>query len=226
MAILFGQQAVNHSISTTALTVTTSATGGGDSLIAIISVVAVSGASPAVASVTGGGVTWTQGPTVSFGSGSFPGTFQIWYGHNSSGGSTSVSITSSGSGTLVNQANVSEWVGLYNGAPNATNTNSGTSTTPSTNSVTPLTTNSLVIAGMVSLSAYSSGPTNSFTRMTNDTDSATIFLEGAYQIESSAAAYSTGDTRSGSADWGAVIAAFGDVAPPSGNTSSGFFLLI
>ena len=154
-------------------------------------------------------MTWTQGAVMAPGSGGV--TVDIWYGHNSSGSGTAITITFSGSIGLNPTANVSEWSGLLNQGPTSTNTNSNTSgsSTMTTNSVTPTNPASLVIAVMGGSGSptYSSGPTNGFTRMTAPSGSAVV-LEGAYQIETSSASYSTGMSWTSSPPWAAAIAAF------------------
>lgn len=196
MAASLVQQVVGNNGSGTTLVITIATPGAGNSLIALISAVRP------VTGITGGGVTWVQGPIFS--------QTQIWYGHNSSGSGTTITITCSTSLGNTKGANISEWSGLTNAAPQATNTNSNASgSTVTTNSVTPSTSNSLVIAAMSSTTAngYSSGPTNSFTRMTPN--STNRLVEGAYQVESSIAAYSTGISLTSNQSWEAAIAAFG-----------------
>src|ERR1700759_270954 len=115
------QQAVNTAASGTSLAVTISAPGAGHSLIAIIC--CKTGAT--VTGVVGGGVTWVQGPSVNTNGK----RVEIWYGHGSTGSGTTITINSSTSIGNSNAANVSEWLGLSNAAPEATGTgtNAGSS---------------------------------------------------------------------------------------------------
>lgn len=165
-------------------------------------------------SVSGGGVSWTQavGATNVF----------IYYGHGADGTSSEITVTVSGRSAYA-VANVSEWSGLANATPEATNQNAITGTTPATGSaaLTSSTGIAIACAGFRD-SSYSSGPTDSFTRMS----SATILIyiiEPAYRILSSAASYSTEWTLGSTPISGtAMIAVFADGAP-SGNPRRGDF---
>ncbi len=120
-------------------------------------------------------------------------------------------------------ANFSEWSGLSNAAPSATNSDFGLANpTVTTGSVVPTTANNLVIgAGAWTANDYSTGPTNSFTRMTQ-TGGGTAWQEAAYLIQSSATSQSTGWGLSAGINWASAIAVFG--APAA--TNSNFFLII
>lgn len=215
MAITKIQEAQGISGGTSA-NVTITTPSAGNSLIAIVNI-NDSGGSPNITGISGGGVTWSASDSILYHSLFSDTKLQIWYGHNSSGSGTTVTVSVTGSVGHLTQVIVSEWSGLGNAAPESTNHNSGNSTTPTTNSATPSSAVSLVIGGFgfaTSSTTYSSGPTNSFTRMTPSTDAFNNWtVEGAYQIESSSSSYSTGLTLTGFGDyWGGVIAAFGGVS--------------
>lgn len=107
-------------------------------------------------------------------------------------------------------ANVSEWSGLVNAEPEATGTSTATaSDTVTTPSVTPRSEPSLVIAvGGWTADNYSTGPTNSFTRMTQSGGDA-AWLESAYQVETDGAARTTGWGLTAGINWASAIAVFG-----------------
>lgn len=144
----------------------------------------------------------------------------IWYVHDVPAGVTGVLLTVAdvtGAGDDVTiTANVSEWSGLVNQGPLGLNENSANSTAVTTNPVTPSSASAVVIA-MVGTNAdlYLSGPTNSFTRMTQANDNTglwTMAQESAYQIESSVDAYATGWALTSANPWAAAIVAFGGVS--------------
>lgn len=134
----------------------------------------------------------------------------IWYFTNLTASTDTQAIVVIQVGTTRMSINVSEWHGLTDAPPDDQNTNSAlASSTVTTNSVTPLTTHNLVIAaGGWVLNDYSSGPTNSFTRMTN-IGAGTIWQESAYLLQTSATAKSTGWSLSAGINWAAAIAVFG-----------------
>lgn len=122
---------------------------------------------------------------------------------------TAVTFTA-GVGLTPIVANVSEWSGLSPLTQEDQNSNSGVAgATVTTGSATPVSSGNLMIAcGGWTANDYSSGPTNSFTRMTPDGTGA-IWLEAAYKIQSSATAKSTGWTLTAGINWAAGIATFG-----------------
>lgn len=124
-------------------------------------------------------------------------------------GATDIDITQT-SGVLRLSANVSEWSAVASGtAENGNDATGVASTTVTTGSVTPLSAKNLVIAvGGWTADDYSSGPTNSFTRMTPAGGGA-IWQEAAYKIQSSAIAKSTGWTLTAGINWAAGVAVFG-----------------
>lgn len=132
---------------------------------------------------------------------------EIWIATNVAS-DDGVTVSATATGQL--QINLSEWSGLNSAGAEATNTNSGVaSTAVTTNSVTPVSTHNLVIAsGGWTANNYSSGPTNSFTRMT-PIGGATSFQESAYLIQTAATSKSTGWTLSAGINWAAAVAVFG-----------------
>jgi hypothetical protein len=137
-------------------------------------------------------------------------TTEIYVATNVAGGTDSNGIQVSTDLPARLSMSVSEWINLKDAPAEATNTNSGVvSSTVTTGSVTPVSASNLVIAiGGWTANDYSSGPTNSFTRMTQAGGGA-VFQEGAYLIQSSATAKSTGWGLTAGINWAAVIAAFG-----------------
>lgn len=133
----------------------------------------------------------------------------IWSATNVTGGATDVNITLLDTTDVV--VNMSEWSGLSNAGAEAVNNDAAVlSSTVATGSVTPASTRNLIIAvGAWTADDYSSGPTNSFTRMTQVGSGATTFQESAYRIQTSATARSTGWGLSAGVNWAAAIAAFG-----------------
>lgn len=104
-------------------------------------------------------------------------------------------------------AHVSEWTMPLTDAAN-TVTASGNSTSPATGTITPGNANNLLFAcGGWVLDDYSSGPTNSFTRLTA-AGSGAVWQEAAYFTQTSATAKSTGWTLSAGIQWAAAIAEF------------------
>lgn len=118
-------------------------------------------------------------------------------------------ITMSGSTDVV--VNMSEWNGLNSAEAEAINSASAVlSASVSTDPVTPNSTNNLIIAvGAWTADDYSSGPINSFVRMTPVGSGATTFQESAYKIQTTAAAADTRWTLSAGINWASVMAAFG-----------------
>lgn len=121
------------------------------------------------------------------------------------GGNTVVTVTQT-SVLLRLTVNVSEWSGLASETAEATHTGTGTaSATVSTGVVTPISTHNLLIAcGGWTANDYSTGPTNSFTRMTQAGGGA-VYLESAYLFQPTAVANSTGWGLTTGINWSAVI---------------------
>lgn len=151
---------------------------------------------------------------------------QIWYIHNIPSGVTGVEVDSLDIGVNAFWTQV-EFKPLTNAAPEATNTNSAlASSTVTTGSATPASATNLVVAmGGWTANNYSSGPTNSFTRLTPSGGSGT-FEEAAYLSQSSATAQSTGWTLTAGINWAGAIAVFGMPAsgPTNAQRSAGFFM--
>ena len=188
----------------------------GNSLVATL----MAGAGGTITAVSGGG-TWVKDVAVVTGIGET----SIWHVHNATPGTTAITTTVSGRG-IIGLINVQEWSGLTNAGAEATNSNSNAgSNTVTTNSVTPASTNSLVIAnGTWLLNDYASGPINSFARLTPiDNGLGSQFMESAYQTETSAAARSTGYGLTAGIAWAAAIAAFGATASAAAPTNGGIF---
>lgn len=118
---------------------------------------------------------------------------EIWYKKNAGAGSTVVTVTV---GRLQNAGgDFQEFSGCATtGGADASGANANTSTTtPVTGSITP-SASALIVAGCTfTVGTYSSGPTNSYTRLTNAT-----FGFGSNKVE---AAYKVGVTGSTSTGW-------------------------
>lgn len=132
----------------------------------------------------------------------------IWYIHNITSAHTQIVVTGSAANRL--SFNASEWSGLTNAAPEATNSAAtAANANPATGSVSPASANNLVIAsGAWTLDDYSTGPTNGFTRL-DQTGGSVAWLESAYLIQSSATAAGTDWTLTAGINWAAAIAVFG-----------------
>jgi hypothetical protein len=134
-------------------------------------------------------------------------TSEIWYRHNVDAGSRVGFATNMG---LRASLNASEWTPLTNAAPEDTDSNTGVaSSTVTTNSVTPVSTRSLVIAMYASvLEQMGADLTNGgFTPLTS-TGGTGAFQHASYKVLSVIAATSTSVTLSAD-NWVALIAAFG-----------------
>lgn len=135
---------------------------------------------------------------------------QIWYVHNLAGGETAVGCTRSGSSRTI--YNGTEWTGLKNAGPENTNSNTGLlDASPATGNATPASASNLLTAiGGWGNNDYSTGPTNSFTRLTPGVSGAGIISqESAYKVQLSATVDSTAWTLTAGINWCAAIAAFG-----------------
>jgi hypothetical protein len=157
-----------------------------------------------VASIAGGGVTWTQ---AAVGSGNH--RTAIWYGLNSAGGSGSITATFAG-GTDNSALHVSEWSGLA-----ATNALDVTAQAGGNNSSLPTGTANtthaadlLFACGAQDQETVTTGPLNGFTALTSVTASADK-QEEAYRNVSATGAYKTGWTLTGNPQESvAILAAF------------------
>lgn len=151
--------------------------------------------------VSGGGVTWVAGPQ----SGSHV-PAEIWYGPNSTGVGTTITITLTNPSTNAS-ANVSEWKNMVTSSPlDKSSGVTGISTTPTVTPITPTGINYLVISASCS-EEIKTLPTNNFISLTSATAN-TLNTVGSYNIISSGLALSTGWTMSPSDGWDAVIASF------------------
>lgn len=197
------QQAVGTDSGGDAVTLFPVNTTAGNSVIFIISHLSIDTMSPG--DVTLGPEELIKGPVATVAGV----TIEIWYLHNIAGGTKSVEALND---SFSNRISVSatEWSGLTNAAPEATNTNSGVlGSTVTTGSVTPISVANLVIAGGGwTANNYSSGPTNSFTRLT-PTGGGAAWQEGAYLIQTTATSKSTGWGLTAGINWAAAIAVFG-----------------
>lgn len=203
-------------------TTLTSATTTGNSIFALISILSTDSIDPASPPTIDGQVL-TLGPSTTV-----TGAKVLLYYLNSITGGSGVCTVSTLGATKVT-VNWSEFSGLSNAGPEATNTNTGVaSSTVTTNSVTPASANNLVIAlGGWTANDYSSGPTNSFTRMTQICSGTTLCQEGAYLIQVSATAQSTGWSLTAGINWAASVAVFGapSTGPTNAQRSAGFWVI-
>jgi len=138
---------------------------------------------------------------------------QIWYCVNHPGGPTNVVATYSANvGGAA--ADLSEWSGIAAAVPlDASAGATGSSTTPSTGIVMTSNPVDLVIgaAAQQNKLTISSGPTNSFTALTDAVttgSSGNVNTMSGYQIENAFGSYSTGWTMSGTNKWAGSIVAF------------------
>ena len=164
-----------------------------------------------ISSVNGGGVTWVRG--------SSSGTHavgEIWYGLNSSGANSFITVTyasASGSGAV----NVSEFSGVAtaNALDIAPGANSGISTTPTTLAAVTNNANDLILAAAADINTAptTGGPTNSFTALKEAASDEKIVP--AYLIASATGSYTTSWTE-GNDGWDAIIVALKSAGGSSG----------
>jgi hypothetical protein len=155
-----------------------------------------------VTGVSGGGVSWVRGSS----SGSHS-VIDIWYGLNSSGSGTAITVTYSdatGSGGV----NVSEFSGVAtsNALDVAPASASGVSTTPTTPTAVTTNASDLILAGAAdsSVGATTGGPTNSFIALSEAANINKIIP--AYRVVTVTGSYSTSWTEP-SEGWDAAIVA-------------------
>lgn len=135
---------------------------------------------------------------------------EIWVLHNVTGGETNFQFIGSDAGQM--EINIQEWSGLGTADAEDTNSNVGASSnTVDSGTATPISVDNLIIAvgSWPTDDYYSSGPTNSFQRLTRLHESGKAGQEAAYLIQAAATAKSTGWGLSNSVNWASVIAAFG-----------------
>jgi hypothetical protein len=154
----------------------------------------------AITGVTGGGVTWVKGS--SHGTHSVG---EIWYGLNSTGSGSSVTVNyanATGSGGV----NVSEFSGVAtaNALDVAPAGKAGSSTTPTTPTAVTTNANDLILAAATdtTITATIAGPTNSFTALTEAAKVNKIIP--AYRIVTATGSYSTSWTEK-NGSWDAII---------------------
>lgn len=200
MAIAFVRQAVNATTASTTCAVTITAPTAGNCLVACIY-----SDSGLVSGISGGGVTWAKLKAGNFASFSA----EIWYGLNSSGSGTTVTVTNAVSG--VNCVNVSEFSGIKtSGAADAsTAASNGPAANPSVGPITAAAGPCLYIASLSLNQNGTTGPGDGFTALT---DAASSFKHalGCYRIDTSPAAATPSWTQgSGSYDMavGALLGA-------------------
>ena len=211
MAVAFVQSADTPTVYATSTTFTaTLATGVTAGHWLVCQVVACNSTSTTVNSISGGGVTWTRGPTATFSRHD-----EIWYGATSAGtsGSTTNTVT-------LNQADnpelvVSEWSGV--GTIGPTNTNSGTSTTESVPSITTTAANSVVVVTLDPNNYVTSTTMSGWTTLTATSYSGHTWQATYYQAFASAGAISGSLTLSSSGAWQSVGLTLSPAVAPTTN---------
>lgn len=129
-----------------------------------------------VTSVAGGGVNWVKAQ-----SWTSPSIGDIWYGLNSTGVGTAITINLSGVASGTYAAGVSEWSGVattnaLDGAPAPA---TGTSTTPTTPSITPAVPGELFVGLISSAGAFTPGTVGGgFTKLGLGTNDGAGYLIG------------------------------------------------
>jgi hypothetical protein len=169
-------------------------------------------------SVTGGGVTWAQAT-----SSCNHICTEIWYGLNSSGSGTSITVNYGNTGNIA--AQISEYTGV--GGVDAVGANNGISASIATASPTTLNANDLLVAAAgvhgASGLTVSAGPTKNFYPLNTAAAAANdpTIVPG-YGVFSATGIYSTGWTLSSSAGWDTVIVALklGPLVQQVANTST------
>lgn len=156
---------------------------------------------PAVSSISGGGVTWVLAKA----SAVTGADNEIWYGLNSNGTGTSITITANGTITA-SRVTVVEFSGVaLDSALDATNSGSGSDATPLTGAITPQTSYNEVIFASYKGTTVSTGPINSFVSL----NTLNASFQNAYLlVPSTSGSYSTGWTMTGANLWNATIASF------------------
>ena len=202
------QQHIASNGYTVSLPVTIAAPQAGDLLVVNVS---CTDASQTISSVTGGGVTWVRAAHSNTHA-----IADVWYGPNSSGSGTTVTVATTSNTNLY--ATVTEWSGMTAVAiqDGSGGSNNGASATLITATLTTANANDLIIGTAVNTAGFtaSSGPTNSFIAL--NTPGGTVQYN-AYRVGPVAGNYSTSWTTSGSAFWDTAIAAF--KAAPAATTA-------
>lgn len=174
----------------------------GDGLIALI---ALGSATAMVSSVTDSrGNIWSK----AIGTQAQSRDAEIWYALNAAAGATTVTLNLSASVAAALETIEASSIATSATLDRTANM-SGSSKSPATGTTAATAQASELAIGFVttgSLSAPSSGPTNSFTALTNITTNVSLF--GAYQVEGSIGTFSTGWTLGTTTGWNGVIATF------------------
>ena len=136
----------------------------------------------------------------------------IWSNTNVTGGTLTVVIHANTGATRIT-ANVSEWSNIGSGIENSKSASGLASTTVVTDDgshhTTPSSARNVVIAcGAWTANNYSSGPTDSFTRMTAAGTGA-VRQETAYKIQTTATAANPSWTLTSGINWAGASAAYG-----------------
>jgi hypothetical protein len=155
-----------------------------------------------ITGVSGGGVTWVKGR-----SGGSHSVVEIWYGINSSGTGTAITVSytnATGSGGV----NVSEFSGVAtsNALDVAPASSTGVSGTPTTPTAVTSNANDLLVGAVAdtSVGATTGGPTNSFRALSEAASSNKIVP--AYRIVTATGSYNTSWTEP-SDGWDSAIIA-------------------
>ncbi len=140
-----------------------------------------------VSTITGGGVTWTQ--AVDIGTGNR--RINIWYGLNSSGSGTAVTVTMAAKEYInVIIAEFDDDIDT-SGTIDDTGTASGGSTTIQSGTANTTVNDTLLVAAGVYNGSYSSGPTGSFTILGPEETATRSDTSGGYRLVSATGSYST-----------------------------------
>lgn len=133
----------------------------------------------------------------------------IFHVHDIAGGETAITVFADGLPVRLSICAI-EVSGLANSVAEDTDIASAlASATVTTPSVTPTSTNNLVVAvGGWTSNNYSTGPTNGFTRLT-PTGGGAAWQEAAYIIQAAATAKSTGWGLTVGINWASAVCAFG-----------------
>jgi hypothetical protein len=164
---------------------------------------------PAISSITHTGATWQVAQKSATARDA-----EIWYAMNVSGASTSMTINLDHAIASVNAqaAACQEWSGVAtSSALDAKSPATGTSTTPTSASITPTSSlNELLIASTGRLGQNkSAGCASPFTDLTDASSGGATRTFGCYQVvASTSGAYSTSWTLAGSSTWDVSIASF------------------
>lgn len=178
-----------------------------------------------ISGVTGGGVTWASGGSVS--ETSSQQAYEIWYGSGSSGSGSTISVTISNTYAVI-EYNFSEWSGVDTTPvlDPSVSSNTGTSSTITSSSVTPTAGKEVLllsIGGLNGGGAATDSPTGSFTALTRSG----TFTYGAYAyrvVASASGSYQTTWAASvGYRPWATLIVGFDAAAGGGGGVFNPYF---